>query len=134
MEKIYTIIPGNCTGCRTCELACAMVKGEDGNLGQSRIQIYPTGPDRYMQMNCLHCAEAACAKVCPTDALVRNEETGAIELDEQRCIGCGLCEAACPFGHIRFDHVLKVPLKCDLCGGEPACVRFCPHNALEMRR
>jgi len=134
MEKTYVIIPKNCTGCRTCELACSMVKGSGGSLGQSRIDIFPTGPDRYMQMTCLQCIEAACIKACPTDALVRNTETGAVEVLNERCIGCALCETACPFGHIRFDRALGFPLKCDLCSGNPACARFCPHQALEIRQ
>ncbi|MCK9462126.1 MAG: 4Fe-4S dicluster domain-containing protein [Proteobacteria bacterium] len=133
MDNLYVIIPRNCTGCRTCELACAMVKGRNGALGQSRIRIFPIGEASYVQMNCLQCAEAACAKVCPTQALVRNEVTRAVELDAGRCIGCALCEAACPFGHIQFDRASGKPLKCDLCGGAPACAKFCPHRALEMR-
>ena len=134
MQKTtYVVIPKNCTGCRTCELACSMVKGNGGTLGPSRITIFPTGPERYMQMTCLQCVEAACIKVCPTDALVRNEETGAVEVKADLCIGCALCETACPFGHIQFDQAAGIPLKCDLCSGSPACARFCPHQALEIR-
>jgi Fe-S-cluster-containing hydrogenase component 2 len=133
MEQTYTVIPTNCTGCRTCELACSMVKGSSGILARSRISIHRIGPDRYMQMTCLHCAEAACARVCPTRALVRDPRTAGIVLDAERCIGCALCAAACPFGHIHFDMGTRLPLKCDLCGGEPACARFCPHHALEMK-
>jgi anaerobic carbon-monoxide dehydrogenase iron sulfur subunit len=131
LSKTYVVIPSNCTGCRTCELACSMVKGEDGNLGLSRIRIHPTGDESYMQMTCLQCVDAACTQVCPTGALARNEETGAVDFDEERCIGCMLCEVACPFGHIQFAD--GIPYKCDLCGGDPACVKFCPHQALEMR-
>lgn len=133
MHKTYVVIPRSCTGCRTCELACSMVKGSGGALGQSRIHIHTTGKDKYMQMTCLQCVEAACAKVCPTQALQRNSQTGAIELLAERCIGCAICEAACPFGHITFDRDSGLPHKCDLCSGEPACARFCPHNALELR-
>ena len=133
MEKTYVVIPRNCTGCRTCELACAMVKGSDGVLGQTRIRVYPLGEDKNIQMTCLQCVDAACVKVCPTDALKRNKDTGAVELVEEMCVGCSLCEAACPFGHIQFDRDLGLPLKCDLCGGNPACARFCPEKALEMR-
>jgi len=133
MNKTYTVIPRNCTGCRTCELACSMVKGKEGVLGHPRINIFANGENRYMQMTCLQCAEAACMKICPTDALVRDETTRAVVLLEDRCVGCGLCEVACPFGHIHFEHSLGLPLKCDLCGGAPACAKFCPYNALEMR-
>jgi carbon-monoxide dehydrogenase iron sulfur subunit len=133
MQKTYVVIPRNCTGCRTCELACSMVKGKDGILGQPRIRIYPLGENRNIQMTCLQCVDAACMKVCATNALKRNEKTGAVEVKEELCIGCSLCEAACPFGHILFDRDLGLPLKCDLCGGNPACARFCPEKALEMR-
>jgi anaerobic carbon-monoxide dehydrogenase iron sulfur subunit len=133
MEKTYVVVPNNCTGCRTCELSCSMVKGHNGNLGESRIHIQKVGDEKYMQLNCLQCVTAACVMVCESGALVRNDDTGAIEVIKGRCIGCGLCEAACPFGHMKFDKLANVPHKCDLCGGDPACVKFCPHKALEVR-
>ncbi len=85
MDKTYIVIPKNCTGCRTCELACSMVKGEHGTLGHSRMTIYSNGPDAYMQMTCLQCVSAACATVWPTDALRRNDKTGAIDHVADRC-------------------------------------------------
>jgi carbon-monoxide dehydrogenase iron sulfur subunit len=133
MEKTYVVIPNNCTGCRTCEVACAAIKGTNGVLGRSRIQILETGKDKFVQLNCLQCVNAACQTVCPTGALRRNEETRAVEHVEALCIRCGLCESACPFGHIYFDTEVGIPLKCDLCNGDPACVRFCPHQALQLR-
>lgn len=72
-------------------------------------------------------------KACDTGALVRNVETGAIEVNADRCIGCGLCEIACPFGHMHFNLQTGKSEKCDLCGGDPACARFCPHGALEYK-
>lgn len=127
------LIPANCTGCRTCELACSFVHAKSGLMPISRIRIHDIDDDRHVQVTCLQCVEAACVKVCPAEALVRNEETGAIEVLAGRCVGCGLCEAACPFGHMHFDTELKLAVKCDLCGGTPTCAAFCPHNALEIR-
>jgi len=133
MDRTYVVIPRNCTGCRTCELACAFAHAEAGKLGRSRIAITAQGGERYVQMTCFQCVEAACAAVCPSGALVRHETSGAIELDRGACIHCGLCAAACPFGHIQFPSDERRPVKCDLCGGDPACAKFCPHRALEMR-
>ena len=133
MEKSLVVIPRNCTGCRTCKVACAAIKGSPGKLGRSRIQIHEFENDSFVQLTCLQCVNAACIEVCPTAALVRNNGTGAIEHRESLCIGCQLCEAACPFGHIYFDSNTGMPLKCDLCGGEPTCARFCPHEALKFR-
>ena len=133
MQKTFVIIPKNCTGCRTCELSCSMIKGSEGVFARSRINVHKVGNERYMQMTCLQCVEAACVKVCPTEALVRNVPSGAIEVHEEKCIGCSLCEPACPFGHMHFDLADGIPIKCDLCGGDPTCAKFCPHGALEMK-
>ena len=76
------------------------------------------------------CADAACAAVCPTEALLRNPETGAIDMVRSRCIQCRTCVAACPFGNMLWDTAYHRVQKCDLCGGDPKCVPFCPTGAL----
>jgi Fe-S-cluster-containing hydrogenase component 2 len=81
----------------------------------------------------MQCEQAACVSVCPVTALVRNLATGAIEVAEDRCIGCQACVGACPFGAIAMLDKRPIAYKCDLCGGEPACVAFCPSKALEYR-
>jgi len=45
-------------------------------------------------------------------------------------IGCGSCVQACPFGNMKWDFVSSRPVKCDLCGGDPMCAKFCPEKAL----
>lgn len=130
----FEVHPSLCTGCRTCELACAFTHTRNQKPGRSRI--YPLGyaPDEYVPVTCLQCDEAACIKSCMFDALRRNEETGAIELNLDRCVKCEACVAACPFGCALLDEVHDEVVKCDLCGGDPACARFCPTKALVYKR
>ncbi len=130
----FEVNPSLCTGCRTCELACAFTHTKNQKPGRSRI--YPIGyaKDEYVPVTCLQCDEAACIKSCMFDALRRNEETGAIELNLERCVKCEACVAACPFGCALIDNVHEEIVKCDLCGGSPACAQFCPTKALEYKK
>jgi Fe-S-cluster-containing hydrogenase component 2 len=66
----------------------------------------------------------------------RDSESGAVLLDAKICIGCRMCAIACPFGAIGLNY-LDEPvsiLKCDLCDGDPQCVRFCEPGALQFMR
>jgi Fe-S-cluster-containing hydrogenase component 2 len=127
------VIPRNCVGCRTCEVSCSFYHSPAGEFAKSRIRVHAAAEKRHVQMTCLQCIDAACARACPVEALKRNEATGAVEIDAGLCVGCAVCAAACPFGHMRFDEAVKKPFKCDLCGGSPRCAQFCPNKALEMR-
>jgi anaerobic carbon-monoxide dehydrogenase iron sulfur subunit len=132
--KCLVIIPDNCTGCKTCTLACSMIKGDSldiNKMGRSRISIHNLQDGRNIQVTCLQCVDAACIKVCESGALFRNPDTGAVDFDKDSCIACGLCEIACPFGHLYFDAQESNVEKCDLCQGNPICARFCPHGALK---
>ena len=134
MEKTLVITPSRCIGCRTCELACSFKHApEPGGLGKSRISVRIVGTNRYMPLTCLQCDEAACVRACPVYALQRNERTGAVDVDRDKCIGCRLCTIVCPFGHITMDDVGDGDrsVKCDLCQGSPACAAFCPSKTLE---
>lgn len=122
-----------CTGCKTCELACALSHGSGMKLARSRINHVSFSDERHITMLCLQCDEAACRKVCPSGALERNETTGAIEIDLERCVQCRSCVAVCPFGNIFIDPGSRGIVKCDLCGGEPVCASFCPTRTLEYR-
>ncbi len=133
MQKRLIVTPERCTGCRTCELACAFSHGEAFHLGKSRVSHVHFSDDRHITMLCLQCEEAACAKVCAVDAIARSEATGAMEVDEERCIHCHACVSACPFGNIVLDEDHTGVVKCDLCGGDPTCARFCPTETLVYR-
>lgn len=115
-------------------MACAFKHAGRDGLGISRIRAFMFGEGRNQIMTCFQCDDAACVKVCPVEALQRNEITGAIEVNADRCIGCGLCSIACPFGHMTHDVRSAIAVKCDLCGeDEPACATFCPTRTLEYK-
>lgn len=132
MSRRLLITPSRCTGCRTCEIACAFSHPIGGEPGRSAIRALPTAvPDRGTPVVCLQCGTAACVAVCPTAALARDERTGAIAFLASRCIACRACVYACPFGNITFDEPTLRVVKCDLCDGNPRCAQFCPTRTLE---
>jgi ferredoxin/DMSO reductase anchor subunit len=73
---------------------------------------------------------------CPALAYRRDEATGAILLDEEKCIGCKYCSWACPYDAPVFDSERGVMSKCTFCnhrlqdGLKPACASLCPTGAL----
>lgn len=40
--------------------------------------------------------------------------------------------AVCPFGAMRYDTARHRVFKCELCGGDPQCVKLCPQEALKF--
>ena len=134
MKQRLIVTPNLCIGCRTCELACSFTHMVDGKPGRSCIYPLPTGKsEMWTPVVCLHCDDPACAKSCLVDAITRNEETGAMVLDNDKCVKCMACVAACPFGCSLHDTEHDMVVKCDLCGGDPVCAKFCPTKALSCR-
>ena len=134
MQKTLTITPSRCTACKTCELACSFKHSNGSAPGIPRIKahLFSESAGENLVVTCFQCDEAACVEVCPVDALARNEASGAIQVDERRCIGCRLCSIACPFGHMQHERECGTAVKCDLCReDEPACATFCPTKTLE---
>lgn len=84
-----------------------------------------------VQDTCRQCAHPTpCANACPQGAIVVDPKTGARRVDKEKCIGCHLCEKACPWGMMTFDVEEKKASKCFLCDGEPKCVKHCPAAAI----
>jgi Fe-S-cluster-containing hydrogenase component 2 len=69
--------------------------------------------------------------VCPVKAISRDEDMGRVVIDYDTCIGCRACVVVCPFGAMSFNVIDKRVFKCDLCDGDPQCVRFCQEKAVD---
>ncbi len=69
-------------------------------------------------------------KACPVNAIAIDEESKAKVVIDELCVGCHLCTLACPFGTVyTLPHSDKAS-KCNLCGGDPACAKSCPTDAI----
>jgi Fe-S-cluster-containing hydrogenase component 2 len=114
-------------------MVCTEYHEKNYGLKTSRIRVVRIGDTIRIAMACRLCEKAPCVASCPRDALRQDEETGVIIVDEEKCNGCGWCFVACDLGLIFFHPTRKVPLMCDLCGGdEPLCVKACQKEALEL--
>ena len=133
MEKILVIDHQKCTGCRLCEMVCSAKHTDVNSPNRSRIHVIKW-PMEGFQLPMLYqqCEEAPCIAVCPKEALARDLTLGRVTLDYDLCIGCKMCVIACPFGGMGIDAVLRQVIKCDLCDGDPVCVRFCDPGALQF--
>ena len=130
--KHLVVRPEKCTGCRTCELMCSFGHYQQFNPRLANISILEyENPAVAVPVVCQQCEEASCMKVCPVRAISRSEQ-GVVEIDYARCIVCKLCKSACPMGNMSYSSRLKRVFKCDLCGGDPKCVKFCPNGALTV--
>ena len=126
-----------CNGCGACQTACSLYNERECNPNKSRIGIVKTeeqGMIYSIPVFCRQCENPVCMAVCPAAAIYRDIKTGAVVIDEEKCIGCRSCVYACPFGAITMDFDGGVAIKCTLCGGDPRCVRFCGSGAIKYIR
>lgn len=150
-----------CVGCQACVVNCKA--WNSGGYGApladkepwgnqpsgawlNRVHGYETSHNKnaavvHFPKSCLHCDDAPCVTVCPTGASIKRREDGIVLVDESKCMGCGLCAWACPYGAREMDPSEGIMKKCTLCVDRiyndnlpeedqvPACVRSCPTNA-----
>lgn len=154
----------HCIGCQTCAFACKVANNLPNDVWWNRVftdggpVIDTTSEDgrkEYFPMACQHCENPACVKVCPVGATYRDPETGVVRQDYDKCIGCRMCMAACPYTGVRSfnweepqyhmdfatgdsdaaPHQKHVVEKCTFCyqrtsqGKDPACMVLCPGRA-----
>ena len=154
-----------CIGCNTCAVACKMQNNVPDGMLWNRVLTegcerfdsaegtYPNLSRTYLPLACQHCENPACERVCPTGATYKDDK-GRVEIDYDKCIGCRMCMAACPYSARTFNWNepvratgasygdARVPErgrgvmeKCTLCkertdeGDEPMCVHCCPADA-----
>ncbi len=127
-----TVIPELCSGCRICELACAAAHFGVNNPKKAAVRVLVAYPHPVIRMPviCSQCKKPPCADVCPVNAIHRIG--GVVKIDRELCISCFKCLEACPFGAIFAHADCPQPIKCDLCGGDPQCVKACPKEAIRM--
>jgi len=142
-EPAFVFDPDRCTGCEACRVACGIENGDGLDTGWRQILTlnpgrHPALPTSHLSLACNHCAEPACMLGCPAAAYHRDEATGAVLLDPDKCMGCRYCSWVCPYDAPRYDEAAGVMSKCTFCshrlaaGAEPACIEACPTDALTL--
>ena len=134
--KIFRAIPELCTGCDMCTITCSLTKTGKVNPSSARIRIDRSGGHEFPQpIICRHCKKPSCLAACRVEgAMHLDRETGAVVINEAKCVRCLDCMNACPFGAIQVSPVGEM-LKCDLCGGDPVCIKHCsprPERSLPL--
>lgn len=156
-----------CIGCHTCSVACKVENNLPDGVWWNRVLTdggeamdtpsgqYPHLDQQYLTVACQHCENPPCVQVCPVGATWKDEETGIVMQDPEKCIGCRYCVVACPYTGVRQFafaepefanphpmgaaaaqvHQKGTVSKCTLCahrvaeGETPACIDSCPARA-----
>ncbi len=154
-----------CDGCQSvdkppqCTLAC--IEGHFVPEPMEWIQVFEDelsgGGTGFVPVPCQQCQNPPCVNVCPVGATF-SEPSGTVLIDQERCIGCRICMAACPYDRRFFnwgnppippeallsdysaEHqapaTIGTVMKCDFCpdmvraGSLPFCVQACPNSAI----
>ena len=136
-KYVFVIDPRRCIDCRACLVSCRAEN--DVPIPNTRIWVYDQGvigefpnlAQQFVPYNCMHCDEPPCVEACPSQATYKRKADGIVVIDQEACIGCGLCLPACPY-HVRYLNPQTGKAdKCNAClqrteqGEAPACVATC---------
>ena len=127
-----------CTGCQNCALVCALSHEQLINPKLARNTVQTDVQVGYVTdvLYCQQCDDPKCLNACTTGALRIDPATGARIIDQDTCVGCQTCLNACIFApvasRIKYNPETNTCFKCDLCGGDPLCVKRCPLGASQL--
>jgi len=130
-QKVLLYDPERCTGCRFCEIACTFYHFRKVELEKAHLHVqFNEESGEFEAIYCQHCDEPVCVASCPSEAIVKDEETGWVKINPARCIGCKTCTYACPLSAPWFNADRRVAMKCDFCDGNPQCAMVCSPQAI----
>ncbi|HCW53745.1 MAG TPA: nitrate reductase [Clostridium sp.] len=135
--KRIKIDRSKCIGCLTCVAACTV--SHDSCDSRNRVTQDSNGKET--PVFCRHCDRPECVYTCMTGAMTKDDETGFVLYDKNRCASCYMCVMACPYGVLKADRLkYKEIMKCDMCvscsakdGSRPQCVEKCPMGAITLQ-
>lgn len=103
-----------CTGCGACGIGC---KTENNTQDRADGQTFkwadyyittegkfPNVVAKTMPVLCNHCTDAPCVEACPvTPKAMFKQDNGITMHNEERCIGCRLCQESCPYSAVNAE-------------------------------
>ncbi len=150
-QYAFQVDMDKCSGCKACVTGCHNKNGL-GNAETWRdvglLFNTESGPDdsiqgkgrfsQHLTTACHHCLEPACMTSCPANAYEKDAETGVVRHLDDNCIGCQYCTLTCPYGVPKYNSIMGIVRKCDMCidrlkvGEAPACAQSCPNGAISV--
>lgn len=102
---VFVVDLAKCRNARKCMDACQAahhLRPEQHHINVLQMKDSPQTAHYFMPKMCQHCDNPPCVSVCPVDATFKRAD-GPVLIDNERCIGCRFCIAACPYSARSFN-------------------------------